>query len=292
MPEAPSMTNVVKVVTDSTCDLPESVLNEIDVIAVPQTVIDGNDILKDRVDIFPKQVFENMKKGKFYKTTQVSPQDFVEVIEPLVEQNEQVLLITLAKKLSGTYQSALLAKDFLDAENLWVYDANTTSAALGLVILYAAELAKQGKSAIEIIKELDRIREDIRLYAYVEDLEYLRRGGRIGKAQAWIGTLLRVKPILSLIDAVVTPITKARGIQKAQEEVVAQFVSYYEPRGLREKNMWAVVLHANEEESAKTVLQLLKENFNIEYSVVSILGATIGVHVGPGSVLCALLPRE
>ena len=286
------MTNVVKVVTDSTCDLPESVLDQIGVVAVPQTVIDGNEILKDRVDIFPHQVFDNMKKGKFYKTTQVSPQDFVEVIEPMVEQNEQVLLITLAKKLSGTYQSALLAKDFMDAENLWVYDANTTSAALGLVVLYAAELAKQGKTAVEIIKELDKVQNEIRLYAYVEDLEYLRRGGRIGKAQAWIGTLLKVKPILGLIDAVVTPVSKARGVEKAQEEVVAQFVAYYESLGLKDKKMWAVVLHANEENSAKRVLELLKQNFDIEYSVTSVLGATIGVHVGPGTVLCALMPHD
>lgn len=202
----------VRIVTDSTCDLPVQLVKERGVIVVPLKVRFGDFEYQDGVNIDADRFFQLlMSSQKFPTTSQPSVGEFLQVYKELTDQGHQILSIHISAKLSGTYNSAVQAKNTLEArDNVEVFDSAHASLSQGLMVLEAARLAAEGQSRQDILKTLEQSRDKFHCFGVMDTLEYLQKGGRIGKAQAFLGSLLNIKPILAIKEGVVHPVERVR----------------------------------------------------------------------------------
>jgi DegV family protein with EDD domain len=213
--------NKVRIVTDSTADLPQEIIDEYGIIVVPLKVSFGKNVYRDGVDINPRGFIDLLEKSNdFPFTSQPSPGEFVAIYEKLASKKETIISIHISGKLSGTVQSANTAKTMTDSKDIYVIDSKSTSMGLGLIVIEAAKAAKEGKSAGEIVFMVkDKIEKTLVVFL-VDTLEYLEKGGRIGKASALLGSLLKIKPVLAVDDkGQVYPVDKVRGTAKAIERI-------------------------------------------------------------------------
>lgn len=206
----------VALITDSTSDLPKPLRERLGIRVVPLYVNLGGRIYKDWEEITPEEIFAKVREGEAFPTTsQPSPEDFAQVYQEALQEADHVLSIHISAKLSGTVQSALLA-----AQNhpgrITVFDSQAASLGIGMMVLRAHELLSQGHTLEDALSELERIRRDHFVRFSVATLEFLRRGGRIGGAQALLGTLLGIKPILTLKEGRVEAAGRARGRTEGQ----------------------------------------------------------------------------
>ncbi|UQZ87261.1 DegV domain-containing protein [Paenibacillus konkukensis] len=190
---------------------------------IPLKVHFGVETYKDSVDMGPEAFFEKLAASASLPTTsQPSPVEFVEAYKRAGASGASVISIHLSSRMSGTYQSALLAKSMLEEDgcDLSVVDSRTASYGIGMLVVCAAEAAREGRSKEEILEMIDTIRRQTKIYFLVDTLEYLQKGGRIGKAAALLGSLLNIKPILSISEeGEVFPVDKVRGQKKAMGAV-------------------------------------------------------------------------
>ena len=215
----------VKIVTDSTADLPDELVKEMGITVVPVYVRFGEEVLRDRVDISEDEFYERLTHDPVHpNTTQPTPQDFVDVYKKLSPAADGIVSIHLTGKLSGTCNSALMARETVGKEcPIEVVDSETLSMALGLVVIAAATAAKAGESMDKIVEAAKQAMPKIRLLFLLDTLEYLKKGGRIGKAKALLGSILSVKPVLTIKDGELVPAgqvrTRAKGMDKLFEFV-------------------------------------------------------------------------
>lgn len=277
----------IRIVTDSTADIPAELCESMGIEVVPLKVHFGEETYFDGVTIQAEQFYEKLTQASQLPTTsQPSPTDFIEVYKRLFsEPDTEIISIHLSSALSGTYQSAVLAKSILeDTNKLHIVDSKSASFGIGVLVLAAAKAANAGKSSKEILELVQRLRKDLGLYFIVDTLEYLQKGGRIGKASAVLGSLLNIKPILTLDDeGVVTSVDKVRGQKKAISRVIEKLKSNV-PQG---KFMLGIA-HSNNFQSAQLLGEMLREEFQIEDIVYTSVGPVIGTHVGPGTVAAFL----
>ncbi len=269
------------VVLDSTSDFPDAAELHPNMRVVPLYVHFGDDSLRDHVDITPEQFYERLAAATELPTTsQPTPQDFLEAYESLGEY-ERIWSIQLTSKLSGTFQSASLAAGELGGDRVRLVDSETASLACAMLALAIQRRLERGTTDEEIEGLVARFKQLNRVVFTVGTLEYLQKGGRIGRAQAMAGTLLNVKPILSVEDGVIAPVTKVRGRQKALEEFAKMFSATTEDRpGLR-----VSIAHANAPEWVDVLTDLTRRaRPQAEIELVRILGAVVGTHAGPGAV--------
>jgi DegV family protein with EDD domain len=208
------------IITDSTCDLTAEELKRLEVTRVPLYVHFGGKTRKDWIEIGPKDIIEGVKAGvAMPSTSQPSPEDFAQTFKAAVAAGaKEILCIVISSELSGTYQSAMMAKESVTVP-VTVYDSRAAGPGLGQMVTKAAQLRAQGAAVKDIIAGLERIRATHALRFTPASLEFLKKNGRIGGAQALLGTLLNVKPILKLVDGKVQPAGKARGAKKALKEL-------------------------------------------------------------------------
>ena len=273
----------VRIVTDSSADLPAELAERSNITVIPCNVMMGDVSYKDGVDIFPDDIYRNLVFGLQYPTTsQPTVADFQPVYQALADQGHSVLSIHLSGKLSGTLNSAEQAKASLgDGAEIQIIDSQLASIPMGLVVLSAAQLAQGGASLGEVAAQVAADLPLTKCYFLLDTLEYLQKGGRIGKARAFIGTILSVKPILGLEDGEVQPIERARNRQRGMRRLLeltrrsaplTQLAVIYSTDAL-------LALSLRDELS-----DLLPEN----QIVSSRFGATLGVYIGPGAVGVAL----
>lgn len=269
----------VRIVTDSTCDLPRSVREELGIEVVPLNVHFGDQIYRDGVDLDSAQFFEKLATSpELPRTSQPSPGVFEETYRRLAGEGVSVVSIHLSAKLSGTFQSACLARDALRARcKIEVIDSRSASLGLGMIVMAAAELAKAGADQWEIESYVRRLIPNVHILFFVETLEYLQRGGRIGRARAFLGTLLNIRPILKLEDGEVQPVEKVRTRSKAIDWLV-EFVELF-PNIDR-----LAVLHSNTPGDVETLLHRLEPIYPRDRIMVGQYGPVIGTHAGPGGV--------
>ncbi|MDX9872280.1 MAG: DegV family protein, partial [Clostridia bacterium] len=212
----------VKIVTDSTADLPAALRSAYDITVMPLKVIFKDEIYREGVDITIPAFFEKLAGTEQLPTTsQPSPAEFQEVYEELTADGSTVISMHISSKMSGTIQSAMLAKKNLPDRDIRVIDSGKVTMALGLGVLVGARAAQAGRSADEVealVQEM--FNHKIKIYFMVDTFENLQKGGRIGKAAALLGTLLNIKPILTVEDGLVAPFEKVRGKTKAVERLV------------------------------------------------------------------------
>ena len=268
------------VVLDSTSDWPEAAERFPNMRVVPLYVRFGDEMFRDHVDLSPHDFYERLRHATELPTTsQPTPQDFSDAYEQLAAY-ERIYVLTVSAKLSGTFQSASLAADE-DGDRVRVVDTETASMAMAMLALAIQRRLEKSTTDDEIDALIGRFRRDNRVVFTVGTLEYLAKGGRIGKAQALAGTILNVKPILSVEDGVIIPIARVRGRQKALAEFGRLFIEATE----NHSGLHVSIAHADAPEWVDVLTDLVqKARPEAEIDVVATLGAVVGTHAGPGAV--------
>ncbi|WP_274361539.1 DegV family protein [Paenibacillus thermotolerans] len=281
----------VRIVVDSTADIPLDIRQRLGIEMVPLKVHFGNETYLDSVTIHADQFFEKLAAAKEMPTTsQPSPVDFLEKYKKLLEEPDTAIIsIHLSSAFSGTYQSAVLAKSLLGTEsNIHIVDSKTASLGVGILAMAAAEAAQSGASAEQILQLIETTKQQTRLYFLVDTLEYLHKNGRIGKASAVFGSLLNIKPILSIDDeGTIYPVDRVRGSRKAMNRIVELLKNDFNG-----KEVDISIVHAVAEQPSKELEQVIREHFNVRTASFYELGPVIGTHVGPGTLGLFMTPAK
>jgi len=274
----------VKVVTDSVADLPPQVVEELGIAVVPLHVRFGDEVYRDGVDLTAEQFYEKLTYGETMPVTSVpSPTDFVEVYDRLAEETDEVLAITVSARLSGTYEVALQSVGLMKRKcRVEVIDSQLGAMAEGLVVIAAAKVAQLGAGLDEVIDVTQKTMPRVDMRAAFDTLEYLKRGGRIGRAQALMGSLLKVNPIITLKDGVVEPAGRTRSRAKAIDQLCDFAMSYSHIEEM-----------AIEDAACSNDAELLVERLSINSPIKRIYRSkttpVIGTHTGPGLLVVAVL---
>jgi DegV family protein with EDD domain len=276
----------VAIVTDSTADLPAQLARSRSITVVPLTLnFDGRSLL-DGVDIRPSEFYRKLPNATTHPTTsQPSAGSFAETYAQLLNDHDEIVSIHISERLSGTYASAVQGAEMADPKRVHVVDSELVSMSLGLVTLAATEMAAKGEGAQSIAERVTAMRPNVQTYFSVATLEYLRRGGRIGRAGAMLGSVLQVKPVLCIRDGQVTPLERVRTFDRALNRIVelARAVD-------RGKGLCVIVGHADAEEDAERVARGIEDI--AETLMIQPLGPVVGAHAGPGVVGLGCYPAE
>lgn len=274
----------IVVVTDSTASLTTDLVAQSGVVVVPiHVIIDGRTYL-DRVDLDPYEVAGALNSGKHMTTSRPTPAEFLEVYEAAAAGGaEQILSLHLSASLSGTLDAAALAARDAPVP-VRVVDSRTIGMGLGFAALNAARAAADGADIDEVERVALATASDSTVIFYVATLEFLRKGGRIGKASAWLGSALRVKPILHVVDGEVAPLEKARTSVRALGRLTDLAI---EAAG--DRSVQVAVQHLDNQQRADEVAAVLSERLRVPVQVCDI-SAVMGVHTGPGAVAVAVAP--
>lgn len=273
----------IVILTDSASDIDASVRQSLGIVAVPLKVMFGPQTYLDGVTISSSAFFDKLKESSVLPTTsQPSPLEFAEAYKAIHEQygdDVQIIAIILSSALSGTYQSAMIAKSMLDESiDITVIDSRKASYVHGMICVEAARAAREGKSKQQILDMIDRYLDEVQVYFIVDTLEYLQKGGRIGRASAVIGSLLNIKPILTLDPAgYVSAYDKVRGTKKALNRVLETLQEYAGGKPVK-----TAVLHSSALDLATEISARIKQEFQVVDSHLEEIGPVIGTHAGPG----------
>lgn len=274
--------NKIKIVTDSTMDMSEETLlkyaNEIAV--VPLSVTINGETFLDRVQLIPADFIKMMRSAKeLPKTSQPSPGAFLEVYNRLGTQGYDIISIHMTGKMSGTVRSAEAAAQMANT-SVTVIDSQFVSKALSFQVIEAAEMVKQGKSSEEIVKHLEAIQKNTRLYVMVDTLENLVKGGRIGKGKAFLGSLMNIKPIASLEGAEYHPVAKVRSYSQVIKYLVNQFIE--DVKGTTIKRVG--IAHAESFELAVKIKDRIIELTGFNDIEIDYTNSIVSTHTGPGAI--------
>ncbi len=278
----------IALVTDSTTYLPPELAQKYNISVAPQVLIWGDQTYLDGVDIQPSEFYAKLKTAKEMPTTaQVSVASFHETFQKLVEQGSDVLALLLSAKLSGTIQSAVQAKDLMGSagEKVHVIDSHSVAMALGFQVLTVARAIEKGASVKDAIALAEKSRDYTGVFFAVDTLEFLHRGGRIGGAQRFIGTMLNMKPILEIQDGRVEGIERIRTKAKAHERLLELTVEKVNGRS----PVHLATLHANAAEDAKALLVRAEQVLHPIESVFTEVSPVVGTHAGPGTIGLAFM---
>jgi DegV family protein with EDD domain len=270
------------VVADTTSYLPPELIEQHEIRLVSLYVgIEGEQDKESEIEDL-QGFYERLRASdQTVTTSQPSVGDFIAVYEPLLADGKEIISIHLSSGISGTYESAMQARERLTAEGkggerIVVCDSRTGAGGMGLMILAAANAAENGANAAEANERAEALREELKIWFAVDTLDYLRRGGRIGAARAWIGTTLKIKPILTLEEEI-TPVERVRTRSRAFERMVDYARQRYEAGA----DAW-VVQHVQDPENAVRLVEACKPIFGKDPVFTSEIGPVIGAHVGPG----------
>lgn len=273
----------VKILTDSGCDLPKSLLDELNVDMMPLIVYLDDKEYHDG-DVDPKFFFDAMRGGAKTRTAQITAPIFEETFEKYAQSEDDVLYIAFSSGLSGTYQTSEIVKqDMLEKYpnyKLHIIDSKAASIGFGLIVYYAAKLAAEGKSLDEVIRCTEFCKAHMEHIFTVDDLEYLYRGGRVSRGAAVVGSMLNIKPILDVEDGKLIPIQKIRSRKKA----IKRMLEIMDERGVALDKQVVGINHGDDLEAAEKVKEMIQEKFGTTEFVLNYVGCVIGAHSGPGTL--------
>lgn len=273
--------HTVRIIADSTADFDEVKCSNFEVI--PLTIRFGDEEYVDGVTIDRKMFYEKLMTCEELPTTsQVTPAAFTEQIDKVIAAGETAVIITISSRLSGTFQSAMLAAAEYP-EQIYVVDSRNASIGTGILVEYAMQLAKAGHTAAEIFDELIAVRERICTIAVVDTLEYLKKGGRLSSAEAFVGGVLSIKPIITLADGEVKTLGKARGTRQANQFLIREIDKC---GGIDPEKPFMFGYTGLDEAPITKFISDCGEIFgqSSENLPVAAIGSVIGVHAGPGAV--------
>jgi len=281
---------MIKIVTDSTAGLPQAMIRENDIRVIPLYVHFGEQAFKEGIEISNEQFYERLTKAEQLPTTsQPSVGEFYEVFKDLTEAGYEVVTLTISSKLSGTWNSAMAAQEMLPGAPISVVDSLSTSAGMALMIEAALEAIATGATHQQVAALLEQIKGQVHVLFVVDTLEYLAKGGRIGNAKAWMGTVLKIKPILILQEGAIEPCEQVRSKQKALirlQELIEERV------GGQGQQARVGVVHGMAPDVAQAVKQEISARLHCREPRVAEVGPVLGTHTGPGVIgVAAYVPR-
>jgi DegV family protein with EDD domain len=270
----------VKIVTDSTADIPKVVIEEFKISVVPLNIHINNETYLDGIDITPMEFIEKMRDSKeLPKTSQPSVGKFTEIYEQLGKDECDIISIHMTSGMSGTFNSAKTAADMVNAK-VYVFDTQFMSMAEGYFVLEAARLAKEGKTALEIIDLLEKMRNKVKLFVVVDTLDNLVKGGRIGKGKAFISSILNIKPIAMLENGVYSPVAKVRSYGQIVKYLTNFLVEDTEGKQIKRVN----ICHADSLQLAKKLKDSIQNVFNQIDVEIGETSPIISTHTGSGAI--------
>jgi len=278
---------VVKIVTDSLSDITDDLAQELGITVVPLTVFFGHESFLDRVTITTDEFYHRLAHGTVWPTTtQPPPGDFVNVYNKLAKETDEILVVTLSSKLSGTYQSALQAKDMMEGKcRIEVIDSLKVAMSLGLIVISAAKAAQTGANLDEVANLVRKAMPRSHLMAYFDTLKYLAKGGRIGKAQGLLGAMLSIKPILTVKDGEMSPVTKLRSRAAGMDYLYNSVAGFPKIEEL-------AVEHATTPDDADKLVERFSSVFPKERIYRSTISPVVGTHAGPDALAVSVLEAE
>lgn len=269
----------VKIVTDSSADIPPQLLKELGIAVVPLYVRFGNDVFRDKVDISNEEFYTRLVGGEvFPATSQPTPLDFKQVYEELSKDADGIVAVHISAKLSGTIPSALQARESMQSScPIEIIDSLSITSGLGMVCLEAARAAKAGAKMEEVVKIAKEAVPEIHFMALFDTLKYLAKGGRIGKAKSLMGVMLNIKPLIGMKDGEVVPLGKARSYSKAMEQQY-EFVK----KTIREgKVKELAVMYNTSKDKADALADRISPLYAREKMLMGEIGPILGTHGGP-----------
>lgn len=277
----------VKIVTDSTADLPPQLAERLGITVVPVYLRFGDEVLRDGVDISADDFYRRLMLDPIHpSTTQPSPQDFTDAYKRLAPDAEGIISIHVTAKLSGTYNSALQGKETAEGEcPIEVIDSQAVTMGLGQLAMAANALAQAGRKLHEVAEAVKKMVPSIRIFGLLDTLKYLALGGRIGKVQALLGSILNIKPMLTVKEGVLAPAGRARSRAKGIDMLFDMVKSAVGIQDL-------AVVYNTEREEAQAFWERLGTLFPVEKIMLSQLGPALGVHAGPGILFVAMRVQE
>ena len=277
----------VKIVTDSLSDITDDLAQELGITVVPLTVFFGHESFLDRVTITTDEFYHRLVYGTVWPTTtQPPPGDFINVYNKLAKETDEILVVTLSSKLRGTYQSALQARDMMEGKcRIEIIDSLKVAMSLGLIVISAAKAAQAGANLDEVADLVRKAMPRSHLIAYFDTLKYLAKGGRIGKAQGLLGALLSIKPILTVKDGEMSPVTKLRSRAAGMEYLYNFVAGFSKVEGL-------AVEHATTPDDADKLVERLSSVFPKERIYRSTISPVVGTHAGPDALAVSVLEAE
>ena len=273
----------VKIVTDSTADLPAQLAQELGITVVPVYLRFGEKVYRDRVDISEDEFYQKLVESPVHPTTsQPTPADFADVYNRLSKETDEIVSIHLSAKTSGTYNSALQGRELAETEcHIEVVDSLSVTMGLGLMAMAAARLAEAGESLQAIMEEIRQAIPRIRLLGVFDTLKYLLLGGRISKVRAIVGTLLNVKPLITMRDGELVQAGLARTRSKGMDRLLDLVKNTLNIQEL-------AIVSSTTPDEADSLKERIASTFDKRYIHLARLGPGLGVHGGPGTLILAL----
>lgn len=277
----------MRILTDSTADYSLEEAKNLNIDIIPLSVIIDGKEFKDRIDLTPSMFYETLIQCEdLPSTSQPSPKDYFDYIEEAKKDNETLIMILLSSQISGTYQSACMAKELAEYENVYIIDSLNATVGLRLLVDKAIQLRNEGKNALEIVETLERMKHKIRLFAVVDTLEYFYKGGRLSKASAVAGSLLKLKPVVGLMDGKLDVYAKARGISKATKEILP-FIN----ESSIDVNEGVYYGYTGNADQMDKFAAVFEETYGLKDIPVCSVGPVIGTHAGPGAKVIAYFTK-
>lgn len=274
--------NKVIIMTDSTCDLTKDILENRGIHVAPLYVNFGDLSYRDGVDLTTEELYEKVDElGFLPKSAAVSPGDFVNEFTPFIEQGYDIVCITIGSKLSGTFQSALIAKDMVDASRIHIVDSKNLSSGVGLIVLKGCDLRDQGLSALEIKNQLDDITPRVRSQFAIQTMDYLYKGGRCSALSAFLGSVLAIKPIIQVNDGKLDVYKKAIGkMTRALDIMLEDYAALYD----KIDSDYVMITHSLADKSAVYMKEKVAEIGLPKNLYETFAGCVISTHCGKGTI--------
>lgn len=272
----------VRLYTDNACDLDRVVLDELGVRCLYiSTTLNGKTFL-DRYDLAPPDFYKMLEETSGVPTTaQINPQAFITEFQQVIDTtSDDIIYIAFSSGLSGTYNSACIARDRLDSRRITVIDSKSASVGMGLTVIRAGQAAARGLSKEAIIAEIEDNVKRIEHTFIVGNFEMLKRGGRVSATAATLGNMLNIKLILHFVDGEIVPLEKAHGLKKAKRRLI----EIMEKRGFNLSSQLIGINHSQDLQGAIELRERIREHFGCQEFIISEIGAVIGSHVGAGTM--------
>jgi len=279
---------MIRIIADSTCNLPADILQQYNILTVPLFIQFGQQTFREGVDITSRQFFEMIEaKGELPTTSQPPPAEFARLYQQVHEAGDSALVITVTSKHSGTYQSALLATSLVPEAEIEIFDSRSISLGTGWLILEAARSAVKGMNKDTILSRLCAIRDQMTLYLTPGTVKYMLMSGRVSSLQGALASVLKIKPIITINNGLLDVKAKVRTMNKALDRMVAMIEDAFQDLPLN-----VAIVHVQCEEDGKRFLNRTREILNVRESLFADLTPSLAAHGGPGGLGILAFPAD
>ena len=269
----------IKIITDSVSDIPKDIVQALDITVLPLSVHFGGVSYKDGIDLTTDEFFDKLSKSDRLPTTsQVNPGEFRSAFEEYLQDYDHLICITMSEIMSGTYKAANIAKELIGTERIDIFDSKAISFGFGLVVIEAARSVQKGDTLDQVRESIQYNIQNLENLFIVDTLEYLKKGGRLSTAEAFVGNVLKIKPVITINNGKLESIDKIRG----RKRVINYFIDYLNENEYDLTDKTVGLFHAVNHEYLQKLIVEIKEKFDVKEIIQSEVGTVVGTHSGPG----------